>query len=119
MDRFLRSLPEKLIYLCSMIITKLINRDKDLRAYSFTNILCIKEDEIGDLCYSLHVFDMLKKQYPEARITLLCKPFAVSLTRDNPNIDYTTSRTEELTGDYDLIVDLRGSWWSLFHALVF
>src|SRR5437868_7685275 len=107
---FLYTLPEKLVYFCSWLLSRMINRGKDLRHMQFHNILCIREDEIGDLCYSLHVFDMLRAGYPEARITLLCKPFAVSLINGNTKIDHLTSNRNDLTGDYDLIVDMRGSW---------
>lgn len=117
MNRFLRSLPEKLVYFSSSVLSRIINGKKDLRALTFKNILCIKLDEIGDLCYTLHVFGMLKKQYPQSNITLLCKPFAASLTRNDPNIDKVTSDWNELKGNYDLIIDLRGNWRSIFYAM--
>ncbi len=101
-----------------MLLTTMINRNKDVRSFSFQNILCTREDEIGDLCYSLHVFKSLKKQFPDAKITLLCKPFAIPLVKNDPNIDKATSDWNELTNDYDLIVDLRGSWKSLWYALL-
>lgn len=108
---------EKLVYLSSMMLSRLINGGKDLRAVKPRQILCIRQDEIGDMCYSLHVFDMLKKQFPDAGLTLLCKPFAITLLNNNPNIDHLTSNWNDLFGRYDLIVDLRGSWRSIFFAL--
>ena len=96
----------------------MINRNKDVRSFSFQNILCTREDEIGDLCYSLHVFKSLKKQFPKAKITLLCKPFAVPLVKNDANIDKATANWNELTNDYDLIIDLRGNWKSIRYALL-
>jgi heptosyltransferase-2 len=107
---------EKLVYLCSMLLSKLINGGKDLRAVKPKHILCIKQDEIGDVCYSLHVFSMLKKQFPDAKLTLLCKPFAITLLNNNPDIDHITSNWNDLIHHYDIIVDLRGSWRSVFYA---
>jgi ADP-heptose:LPS heptosyltransferase len=100
-----------------MIISKVINGNKNLQHLSFQNILCIKEDEIGDLCYSVQVFESLKNQFSEAKITILCKPFAIPLVKNNPFITQATSNWNDLTGDYDLIVDLRGSWRSNLYAL--
>ena len=113
----IRNTKEKSVYFFSMMITKIINRNKNVRSYSFKKILCIRQDEIGDLCYSLHVFKSLKKQYPTAKITLLCKPFAIPLVKNDPDIYKTTTGWNELTHDYDLIVDLRGSWKSNWYAL--
>ena len=100
-----------------MTISKLINGTKNFRNYSIQNILCIREDEIGDLCYSLHVFKILKKQFPDAALTLLCRPFAIPLVKNDPHITRTTSNWNDLTGNYDLIVDLRGSPKSIWYAL--
>ena len=113
------NLKEKITYFFSMLITKLINRNKNVRLYSFQNILCIKEDEIGDLCYSLHVFKSLKNQFPSAKITLLCKPFAVALVKNDPSVNRAISNWNDLNEKYDIIVDLRGSaksnWYALLH----
>jgi ADP-heptose:LPS heptosyltransferase len=115
----LRNLKEKSVYFFSMMISKVINGNKSFRGRTFHNILCIREDEIGDLCYSLHVFKSLKKQFPDAVITLLCRPFAVPLVKNDPNIALATSNWNDLSGKYDLIVDLRGSgksnWYALTH----
>ncbi len=115
---FPRNLKEKSVYFFSMIISKLINGKKNVREFSFQNILCIREDEIGDLCYSLPVFKSLKQQFPNAKITLLCKPFAVSLVENDPSIDKAISNWSDLAGNYDLIVDLRGSMKSNRYALM-
>jgi ADP-heptose:LPS heptosyltransferase len=108
---------EKIVYLFSMLLSKIINGGKDLSVLRPKHILCVRQDEIGDLCYSLHVFEMLKKQYPDALLTLLCKPFAITLLNNNPRIDHLTSNWGDLTHRYDLIIDLRGSWRSIFFAL--
>lgn len=115
----LRNLKEKSVYFFSMLISKLINGNRNLRNQTFQRILCIREDEIGDLCYSLHVFKSLKTQFPNAELTLLCKPYALSLIKNDPAVTKATSNWNDLTGNYDLIVDLRGSsksnWYALRH----
>lgn len=114
----MKNLSEKIIYYLSYLLTRFTNGNKNLKQIPVNRILVFKQDEIGDLCYTLHVFTMLKKQYPKAEITLLCKPFAVSLTQNHPAISHTTSRFGDLTGHYDCIVDLRGSWKSLKYAFL-
>ncbi|MCX6292319.1 MAG: glycosyltransferase family 9 protein [Bacteroidetes bacterium] len=113
---FPKNFKEKFVYFFSMFLTRWVNRNKNIRSFSFERILVIREDEIGDLCYSLHIFKSLKKQFPNSKITLLCKPFAVSLVKNDPSVDHVTSNWSELTGDYDLIVDLRGSCKSIWYA---
>lgn len=112
----LRHLPEKTRYFLSMLLTRLVNRGKPLRNITIKNILVFKQDEIGDLCYTFHVFSMLKAQYPNAHITLLCKPFAVKLAQNHPHINSVTASFSDLNNNYDLIVDLRGSWKSIWYA---
>ncbi len=106
-----------MVYLASMLLSKTINGTKDLSAIKPQHILCIKQDEIGDMCYSLHVFDMLKKQFPDAKVSLLCKPFAITLLNNNPHIDHITSNFSDLIYTYDAIIDLRGSWRSILFSI--
>lgn len=100
-----------------MVTSRLINGYGSHSQLRFNNILCIKDDEIGDMCYSLHVFQMLRNQYPDAVITVFCKSYCVSLLKPNPGISEVKTNWKELTGKYDLIVDLRISWKSIGFAL--
>ncbi len=108
---------EKAIYASSMLLSKWLNTNKNISQQQPKRILCLKQDEIGDLCYSLHVFQLLKQSHPQAEITLLCKPFAVSLVANDPNIHFATSQWDEITGYFDTIIDLRGNWESITYAL--
>lgn len=94
-----------------------MNRNGNLQSFTPNRILVIREDEIGDMCYSLHVFEMLARQYPHAQVTLLCKSFVQSLVMGNPHIHTLTSSYAQLKSSYDIIVDLRGSWKSLLLAI--
>ena len=76
-----------MIYGASAIITQLINSGRNPKKFSIEKILFVKDDEIGDLCYSIPVFAMIRKQYPTAKTTLLCKPFAKGLVQADPNLD--------------------------------
>lgn len=108
---------EKIVYAVSLLLGRLINIGKNPRQVAVARILCIKQDEIGDLCYALHVFDLLKETYPGAEITLLCKPFSRSLVQHNPALTKVVGSFSELNGRYDLIVDLRGTWQSLWYTI--
>jgi len=114
---FLYNWREQLIYGASAIITQLINSGRNPKKLLFETVLFIKDDEIGDLCYSIPVFAMMRKQYPMAKMTLLCKPFAKGLVEADPNIDLIITDWNTLLIKYDLIVDLRGSWKSNWIAL--
>ena len=74
-------------------------------------------DEIGDLVTVLPVFYNIHNQYPNARITLLCKPFNAIFFQNLDYIDCVHSLDEVLQKDYyDLILDLRGNKKTLQYA---
>ncbi|MEP7263083.1 MAG: glycosyltransferase family 9 protein [Bacteroidota bacterium] len=110
------NLSEKFKLLTSMLTSRLINGYGSHSQLRFNNILCIKDDEIGDMCYSLPVFQMLRNQFPDAAITVFCKNYCVPLLKPNPGITEIKTSWSELTGKYDLIVDLRISWKSIGFA---
>ncbi|MBK7964684.1 MAG: glycosyltransferase family 9 protein [Bacteroidetes bacterium] len=97
------------VYLSSKLISSIINRGKDPKSLNFKNILCIKEDEIGDFIYTLPVYSVLRMQFPNAKITVLCRPFGVHLLSHCPDIDSALSDYKLLENQYDLLIDLRGT----------
>jgi heptosyltransferase-3 len=78
------------------------------KSYPFKKILVVKLDEIGDVVTSLHVFYNLHDLYPNAKITLLCRPFNNAFFT---HLDYVAcvSSVAELDSTYDLVVELRGN----------
>ena len=108
---------EKSTLVASMLTSRLINSFRNPSLLKYHNILCIKDDEIGDMCYSLHVFKMLRNQYPDANITVLCKPYSVPLLQSDPSVSRIITDKKERTGDYDLIIDLKVTWKSMAYAL--
>lgn len=111
------NLKEKLVYSLSMLLTRFLNRGKNLEHFIPKNILVVKLDEIGDLCYALHVFDLLKMRYPNATITVLCKPFAASLLEANPAIGQIIHQVSEVPSQTDLWIELRGNFKSILKAI--
>ncbi len=111
------NLKEKLVYAFSMMLTRFINRSKLLHKIQPQSILVVKLDEIGDMCYALHVFDLLKKQYPSSIITVYCKPFASSLLQNHPAVHNIIHQLDEIPTNIDLWVELRGNFKTIFKAL--
>ncbi len=108
---------EKLLYFCNLLLSRLINAGKSSRSIQPTSILCVKLDEIGDMATALGVFSALKKSFPASSITVLCKPFAGSLLRNNPHVDRVIYRVEDWNEAFDLVVELRGTWQTLRRSL--
>lgn len=108
---------DKIIYVFSILLSRLINRGKSLSAHNFQKILVIRLDEIGDLCYSGPVLEALKDRYPKAEITLWCRPFARALLQNHPALSHLVTDKNELENKYDLHIDLRGKWQGLFYSL--
>jgi ADP-heptose:LPS heptosyltransferase len=115
------ALSEKWLYAANMVATKInrwFNKPTVDECTHIESILVVKMDEIGDMATSVHVFSFLKKQYPNAKITLLCRPFVKSLIQHDPNIDIVLTDTAELKGRFDVWVELRGNWSTFFKSLL-
>lgn len=79
-------------------------------------ILVVKWDEIGDMATATHVFELLRTTYPQAKITVLCKPFVKSLIEHDTHIDEIITSIETYNKSYQLVVELRGTWTTLFKS---
>ncbi len=110
------SVKEKIYYVLSILLSKWIN-GKKLPSEKFKRILIIKIDEIGDMMTALPSFETLRKSHPEAEITLLCKGLVKNIVQTDPCLDKVVTQKKELSGKYDLIIDLRGSWPMFWFAL--
>ena len=81
------------------------------------SILVVKWDEIGDMAAAVHVFGTLKSAYPDAKLTVLCKPFVASLIAGDPAVDEVITDIEDWGERYDVVVELRGTWKTLWKSL--
>jgi ADP-heptose:LPS heptosyltransferase len=104
------------VYAASALLSRFIRLRKKNKTLIVKKILCIKEDEIGDFIYSIPVYEMLKRQFPEAEIEVLCRPFGVELLKGNPFVQRAISDYRELNGPYHIQVDLRGTPRSTWYA---
>lgn len=93
-------------------ITRIIRGRKDP-----DKILVIKWDEIGDMVYAIPVLDQLKERFPNAKITLWCKPFVQPLVQHHPAVDQLVQEAPEQE-HFPLIVELRGNWSTLKYSLL-
>lgn len=105
---------EKILYGFNMVLSACLNFVLGIfsakpNTQKVESIVCIKLDEIGDMAASVHVFQNLRDIFPNAKITVLCKPFVQSLIQNDPNIDVFINRVGDLK-TYDLWVELRGTW---------
>ena len=94
---------EKWLYFINILISRFINAGKpNLGAFSNSSekvrsIIVVKWDEIGDMLTAVHVFELLKQNYPGVEITVLCKPFVSSLIQTDPNVDIIINDVEQWT----------------------
>jgi len=107
----------KRVYFFSWLVSIFINAFKNPQKFSFKKILVIRLDEIGDMVTSLPALDVLKKKYPDAEITIWCTPLTAQLLQYNKAIRRIVFSEKELSEKYDLIVDLRGNFRTLWFAL--
>lgn len=85
---------------------------------SISSILVVKWDEIGDMATSTHVFELLKKKYPNAQLTVLCKPFVKPLIINDPFVNHIVCELDAIKRTkFDVVVELRGTWKTLFWSL--
>ena len=52
------------------------------------NILIVRTDRIGDVILSLPLAEIVKRKYPDCKITFLVRKYTSSLVKDNPFIDH-------------------------------
>lgn len=106
---------EKFLYAANMLASRCwrsqVSPDK------IKEIVVVKWDEIGDMVTAVHVFQLLKHYAPQARLTLLCKPFVGSLIHANPYIDRVVYGANELPVKADVWVELRGTWKTFWLSL--
>jgi ADP-heptose:LPS heptosyltransferase len=110
---------EQFLYFFSSILSDIQNLGKNASKFTPRSILIVKLDEIGDMATATHVFEHLKTRYPNSSITLLCKPFVKNLIANDPNVDEIIISESEWKKKYDLVVELRGNWKTLFKAIRF
>ena len=113
--------PEKILYASNLILSKCLNVflyffGGRRSGESVNRIVCVKLDEIGDMANAVAVFAQLKSAFPQAKIDVLCKPFVKTLIEFDPNIDRIIFDESELTR-YDIWVELRGNWKTLFYSI--
>lgn len=80
------------------------------RPFRPESILVVKLDEIGDMVYALHVFELLRKEHPNALLNVYIKPFNRTLIELTGCADRIIHDPKELDSQYDLLVNLRGDW---------
>jgi ADP-heptose:LPS heptosyltransferase len=113
---------EKLLYGLNMALSACLNSilgifSRNVDSTKVRSVVCIKLDEIGDMAASVHVFQNLRDIFPNAKITVLCKPFVQSLIQNDPNIDQFLNDSSELK-KYDVWVELRGNWNTFFASIL-
>lgn len=107
---------EKLLYICSSIVSKAINGRKNPADYKVRNILLVKLDDIGDMVYTLHIFSLLHKRYPEATLHLQAKKVNHIFFKHIPYVQVFAPETQLPNIPFDLMFDLRGNFKSLWYA---
>ncbi len=107
---------EKWLYFFNMLLSRMVNAGKRPSNINPEKILIIKWDELGDLVTATHVFSMLRARFPQAYIELITKPQNVPLVKYDTNLDCISSSIESWKGRYDLHIELRGTWKTLFRT---
>jgi heptosyltransferase-2 len=139
--RFLRSLEEYSTLVFSFIITSIFYRNSNLAYAKVKKIAIIKLDQIGDVILSIPAIANIRERFPDALITMVVNPLSEPIAKLFPYIDEVlcyNARFFDRSGNakildipkgirfavnmrkrnFDLIVDLRGSWASLFFATI-
>ena len=106
---------EKFLYAANMLASRCWR--SQISPEKIKEIVVVKWDEIGDMVTAVHVFQLLKHYAPQARLTVLCKPFVGSLINANPYIDRVVYDTRDLPFKADVWVELRGTWKTFWLSL--
>ncbi len=108
---------ERFLFFFSWLATGWINLFKRPLRKMPRRILVIRLDELGDMVTTLPVFEAFRMNYPDAELTVLCKPQMAQLIQGHPAVQQIHTDWSQLQGKYDYIADLRGNWKSIRYAL--
>jgi ADP-heptose:LPS heptosyltransferase len=108
---------EQFLFLANLAMSKLWS--KPSHNETVRSVLVVKLDEIGDMATATHCFKLLKDSYPDAILTILCKPFVKNLIENDPYVDEILTDVNTWNTKFDVIVELRGTWKTLFKSLMF
>lgn len=112
----MNSKSEKWLYFLNILVSRLVNGGKRPERVKPESILIVKWDEIGDMATCTHVFYLLRKRFPNAEIDLITKPHSAGLVKNDANLNHIYTELGSWNKPYDLHVELRGTWKSLFRT---
>ncbi|MBD3181375.1 hypothetical protein GF312_03725 [Candidatus Poribacteria bacterium] len=138
--QFMRKLEEFTTLLASAVVNNLIFSRKILIKEHISKIAVIKLDHMGDVILSIPALACLRESFPEAHITMVVSPSTKQIAEYIPYIDevicynarfFNRSGNTKRFGlskaidfifdmkekDFDLLIDLRGSFASIGLAL--
>ena len=136
-----RKIEEYVTLIFSSLISSIRYRRRDLNSADIRRIVIIKLDHIGDLILSIPAVANLRAHFPQAHIAMVVSSASEQVARYIPYVDEVLcydARFFDRSGDskafdfargmrfaremrdrdFDLIVDLRGSFASLLFALI-
>jgi heptosyltransferase III len=114
---FFHNFKEKILFLANYLFTKTFPTFLPIHKNSIRRILVVKIDEIGDMVLASPIFEKLHSEFPNAQIDLWCKPAAKSLLIHNPFLHRIFTNMNGWDKSYDIHIELRGTYHSLFKAL--
>lgn len=112
---------EQWLYLAHFMVSRYFFRFRGMEIQSQDKLrfVCVKWDEIGDMVTCIHAFRMLKSEFPNSHITVICKPFVKSLLIAESSIDEIFTDLSDLSRvKSDIWIEFRGTFYSLFKGLV-
>lgn len=118
--KVLHNVNEKLLFIANTWLSAVVNLPYTLKLQKLPpnpRILIVKWDEIGDMVNISHLFSALHSHFPQAHITLLCKPMVDPLVAHNPYIHKRIHSVQEWKQRYHLVIEFRGTSQTLLKAL--
>ena len=116
--KLFHNFPEKILFAANTFLSSVLNvfGKKNLQP---KEILVVKIDEIGDMVVATPVFRLLKQKYPDAKLSLLCKPMCKPLMEHNPFVDIVFTSQNEWKKRYDVVIELRGTWKTWLKSIIY
>lgn len=105
---------EQLLYMANVLVDRFWFKQKPEKVRS---VLVVRWDEIGDMAASAHIFAAIKGRFPDAELSVLCKPFVKSLIEHDPSIQHIFTSIDGFEKRYDAVIELRGTWKTLWKSI--
>jgi len=107
----LKSIEHGIKHSVFVLLQSLLNKGqkefKPLDGKKLTKVLFLRPEKIGDMVISFPVFDALKEQFPQIKISILGSPMNAAITKNDPRFEKIFLYKKNIWKDFKQLLAIR------------